>query len=89
MGCDFVVGVGASPGAINVQIYRLIKGWTTWDIARRVALAFFGIISGTEENSEFLKSKVLYSKQIPSLAIYTLQDGLFNYVFLNRSQGFL
>nr|GEU31968.1 hypothetical protein [Tanacetum cinerariifolium] len=44
------------PGAINVQIYRLIKEWTAWDIARRVAFAFFGIFSGTEENPEFLKS---------------------------------
>ncbi|PKI76410.1 rhodanese-like domain-containing protein 14, chloroplastic [Punica granatum] len=44
------------PGAINVQIYRLIKEWTAWDIARRAAFAFFGIFSGTEENPEFLQS---------------------------------
>ncbi|PKA60712.1 Rhodanese-like domain-containing protein 14, chloroplastic [Apostasia shenzhenica] len=43
------------PGAINVQIYRLIKEWTPWDIARRTAFLFFGIISGTEENPEFLQ----------------------------------
>ncbi|KAH8940689.1 hypothetical protein BDL97_15G102700 [Sphagnum fallax] len=42
-------------GAINVQVYRLIKEWTPWDIARRVAFAFFGIFQGTEENPEFLK----------------------------------
>ncbi|KAH0748815.1 hypothetical protein KY290_028047 [Solanum tuberosum] len=42
-------------GAINVQIYRLIKEWTAWDITRRVAFAFFGIFSGTEENPEFLQ----------------------------------
>lgn len=42
-------------GAINVQIYRLIKEWTAWDIARRAAFAFFGIFSGTEENPEFLQ----------------------------------
>uniref|UniRef100_A0A1D1XQK9 Rhodanese-like domain-containing protein 14, chloroplastic n=1 Tax=Anthurium amnicola TaxID=1678845 RepID=A0A1D1XQK9_9ARAE len=42
-------------GAINVQIYRLIKEWTPWDIARRAAFLFFGILSGTEENPEFLK----------------------------------
>ncbi|XP_071687129.1 rhodanese-like domain-containing protein 14, chloroplastic, partial [Rutidosis leptorrhynchoides] len=47
---------GHPPGAINVQIYRLIKEWTAWDIARRVAFAFFGIFSGTEENPEFLQS---------------------------------
>ncbi|KAK1305355.1 hypothetical protein QJS10_CPB11g00648 [Acorus calamus] len=47
---------GHPPGAINVQIYRLIKEWTAWDIARRVAFAFFGIFSGTEENPEFLES---------------------------------
>ncbi|XP_075494557.1 rhodanese-like domain-containing protein 14, chloroplastic [Primulina tabacum] len=41
-------------GAINVQIYRLIKDWTAWDIARRVAFAFFGIFAGTEENPEFI-----------------------------------
>ncbi|KAL6005670.1 hypothetical protein ACLOJK_006241 [Asimina triloba] len=44
------------PGAINVQIYRLIKEWTAWDIARRAAFAFFGIFSGTEENPEFIQS---------------------------------
>ncbi|KAK6155556.1 hypothetical protein DH2020_009804 [Rehmannia glutinosa] len=43
-------------GAINVQIYRLIKEWTAWDIARRAAFAFFGIFSGTEENPEFMQS---------------------------------
>ncbi|KAF3325025.1 Rhodanese-like domain-containing protein 14 [Carex littledalei] len=43
------------PGAINVQIYRLIKEWTAWDIARRAAFAFFGIFSGTEENPEFMQ----------------------------------
>ncbi|XP_004240967.1 rhodanese-like domain-containing protein 14, chloroplastic [Solanum lycopersicum] len=42
-------------GAINVQIYRLIKEWTAWDIARRAAFAFFGIFSGTEENPEFIR----------------------------------
>ncbi|CAN1228069.1 Rhodanese-like domain-containing protein 14, chloroplastic [Linum grandiflorum] len=42
------------PGAINVQIYRLIKEWTAWDIARRAAFAFFGIFAGTEENPEFI-----------------------------------
>ncbi|KAL8257308.1 hypothetical protein R6Q59_029349 [Mikania micrantha] len=47
---------GHPPGAINVQIYRLIKEWTAWDIARRVAFAFFGIFAGTEENPEFLQS---------------------------------
>uniref|UniRef100_A0A453LE17 Rhodanese domain-containing protein n=1 Tax=Aegilops tauschii subsp. strangulata TaxID=200361 RepID=A0A453LE17_AEGTS len=50
------------PGAVNVQIYRLIKEWTAWDIARRAAFAFFGIFAGTEENPEFIKStyRVLY-----------------------------
>ncbi|XP_058182310.1 rhodanese-like domain-containing protein 14, chloroplastic [Rhododendron vialii] len=46
---------GHPPGAINVQIYRLIKEWTAWDIARRAAFAFFGIFSGTEENPEFIQ----------------------------------
>lgn len=46
---------GHPPGAINVQIYRLIKEWTAWDIARRAAFAFFGIFSGTEENPEFIE----------------------------------
>lgn len=44
------------PGAINVQVYRLIKEWTAWDIARRAAFAFFGIFSGTEENPDFIQS---------------------------------
>ncbi|KAL1553143.1 rhodanese-like domain-containing protein 14, chloroplastic isoform X2 [Salvia divinorum] len=43
-------------GAINVQIYRLIKEWTAWDIARRAAFAFFGIFQGTEENPDFIQS---------------------------------
>ncbi|CAO2838572.1 unnamed protein product [Amaranthus hypochondriacus] len=46
---------GHPPGAINVQVYRLIKEWTAWDIARRAAFAFFGIFSGTEENPNFLQ----------------------------------
>lgn len=45
---------GHPTGAINVQVYRLIKEWTLWDISRRVAFAFFGIFQGTEENPEFL-----------------------------------
>lgn len=44
------------PGAINAQIYRPIKEWTSWDIARQAAFAFFGIFAGTEENPEFLQS---------------------------------
>lgn len=40
---------------MNVQVYRLIKEWTAWDIARRAAFAFFGIFQGTEENPEFIK----------------------------------
>ncbi|XP_019189054.1 PREDICTED: rhodanese-like domain-containing protein 14, chloroplastic [Ipomoea nil] len=44
------------PGAVNVQIYRLIKEWTAWDIARRAAFAFFGIFQGTEENPEFIQT---------------------------------
>ncbi|KAH6760462.1 Rhodanese/Cell cycle control phosphatase superfamily protein [Perilla frutescens var. hirtella] len=47
---------GHPAGAINVQIYRLIKEWTAWDIARRAAFAFFGIFQGTEENPEFIQS---------------------------------
>lgn len=41
-------------GAVNAQLYRLIKEWTPWDIARRAGFAFFGIFAGTEENPEFL-----------------------------------
>ncbi|XP_010433326.1 PREDICTED: rhodanese-like domain-containing protein 14, chloroplastic [Camelina sativa] len=46
---------GHPPGAINVEMYRLIREWTAWDIARRLGFAFFGIFSGTEENPEFLQ----------------------------------
>lgn len=42
-----------------MQIYRLIKEWTAWDIARRAAFAFFGIFAGTEENPEFMQSILL------------------------------
>jgi len=46
----------ASPaGAVNAQIYRLIKEWTPWDIARRAGFAFFGVFNGTEENPDFLQ----------------------------------
>lgn len=55
-GIDVSMVQAHPPGAINVQIYRLIKEWTAWDIARRAAFAFFGIFSGTEENPEFLQS---------------------------------
>uniref|UniRef100_A0A2P2MHM3 Uncharacterized protein MANES_01G037500 n=1 Tax=Rhizophora mucronata TaxID=61149 RepID=A0A2P2MHM3_RHIMU len=44
------------PGAVNVEVYRLIKEWTAWDIARRAAFAFFGIFAGTEENPEFMQA---------------------------------
>lgn len=47
---------GHPVGAINVEMYRLIKEWTPWDIARRLGFAFFGIFSGTEENPEFMQS---------------------------------
>ncbi|KAE8663264.1 Rhodanese-like domain-containing protein 14 [Hibiscus syriacus] len=47
---------GHPTGAVNIQIYRLIKEWTAWDISRRAAFAFFGIFSGTEENPEFIQS---------------------------------
>ncbi|VVB11308.1 unnamed protein product [Arabis nemorensis] len=47
---------GHPPGAINVEMYRLIREWTAWDIARRLGFAFFGIFSGTEENPEFVQS---------------------------------
>lgn len=54
-------GLQAHPrGAINVQIYRLIKEWTAWDIARRAAFAFFGIFAGTEENPEFMQSILFF-----------------------------
>ncbi|GMI95467.1 hypothetical protein like AT4G27700 [Hibiscus trionum] len=47
---------GHATGSANVQIYRLIKEWTAWDIARRAAFAFFGIFAGTEENPEFMQT---------------------------------
>eukprot|EP00270_Netrium_digitus_P014184 TRINITY_DN4784_c0_g1_i1.p1 TRINITY_DN4784_c0_g1~~TRINITY_DN4784_c0_g1_i1.p1 ORF type:complete len:273 (+),score=41.16 TRINITY_DN4784_c0_g1_i1:109-819(+) len=45
---------GRPEGAKNVEIYRLIKNWTAWDILRRAGFAFFGIFNGTEENPDFL-----------------------------------
>lgn len=54
---------GHPPGAINVEMYRLIREWTPWDIARRLGFAFFGIFSGTEENPEFIQSMQLRSDQ--------------------------
>ncbi|CAM0952567.1 unnamed protein product [Alopecurus aequalis] len=52
---NFVI-LDVRPEAEFKQIYRLIKEWTAWDIARRAAFAFFGIFAGTEENPEFIKS---------------------------------
>ncbi|KAH0899994.1 LOW QUALITY PROTEIN: hypothetical protein HID58_049562, partial [Brassica napus] len=48
---------GHPPGAINVEMYRLIREWTPWDIARRLGSAFFRIFSGTEENPEFIQTE--------------------------------
>lgn len=47
-----------------MEMYRLIREWTAWDIARRLGFAFFGIFSGTEENPEFIQS--MHSNQIKS-----------------------
>ena len=58
---EFILMQAHPPGAVNVQIYRLIKEWTAWDITRRAAFAFFGIFAGTEENPEFLQSMVASS----------------------------
>jgi hypothetical protein len=68
------------PGAVNVQIYRLIKEWTAWDIARRAAFAFFGIFAGTEENPEFIKSTLatsvlLFAASSPFIYVYWQSDG--------------
>lgn len=49
-----------------MQIYRLIKEWTAWDIARRAAFAFFGIFAGTEENPEFIQSNASITTSIAS-----------------------
>jgi len=65
---------GHPPDAINVQVYRLIKEWTAWDIARRAAFAFFGIFSGTEENPEFIKCKM----NLPQRAFLELMHFLFS-----------
>jgi len=69
---------GHPPGAINVEMYRLIREWTPWDIARRLGSAFFRIFSGTEENPEFIQSicSLMRSKALYSFTIdcceYTL-----------------
>lgn len=47
-----------------MQIYRLIKEWMTWDVARRVAFALFGIFQGTEENPEFLEGKCFLTLEL-------------------------
>lgn len=53
-----------------MQIYRLIKEWTPWDITRRVAFAFFGIFAGTEENPEFLQSMPYDIRETNYVIIY-------------------
>jgi hypothetical protein len=53
-----------------VQIYRLIKEWTAWDIARRAAFAFFGIFSGTEENPEFIQSMACLPNDAASILLH-------------------
>uniref|UniRef100_A0A0D3AXH8 Uncharacterized protein n=1 Tax=Brassica oleracea var. oleracea TaxID=109376 RepID=A0A0D3AXH8_BRAOL len=65
---------GHPPGAINVEMYRLIREWTPWDIARRLGSAFFRIFSGTEENPEFIQSicSLMRSKALYSFTINIL-----------------
>lgn len=53
-----------------MQIYRLIKEWTAWDIARRAAFAFFGIFSGTEENPEFIQSMACLPNDAASILLH-------------------
>lgn len=77
---------GHPPGSINVQIYRLIKEWTAWDIARRAGFAFFGIFAGTEENPDFMKS--MLGATIPCLYISFIVL-LNNFQHWNRLKHFL
>lgn len=62
-------------GALNAQLYRLIKEWTPWDIARRAGFAFFGIFSGTEENPEFLSEVKALGLDKKSKIILGCQSG--------------
>jgi rhodanese-related sulfurtransferase len=62
-------------GAVNAQLYRLIKEWTPWDIARRAGFAFFGIFQGTEENPEFLNEVKALGLDKESKIILGCQSG--------------
>lgn len=62
-------------GAVNAQLYRLIKEWTPWDIARRAGFAFFGIFAGTEENPEFLNEVKALNLEKDSKIILGCQSG--------------
>lgn len=62
-------------GAVNAQLYRLIKEWTPWDIARRAGFAFFGIFAGTEENPEFLNDVKALNLNKDSKIILGCQSG--------------
>ncbi|KAG0598531.1 hypothetical protein M758_12G081900 [Ceratodon purpureus] len=62
-------------GAVNAQLYRLIKEWTPWDIARRAGFAFFGIFAGTEENPEFLNEVKALGLDQESKIILGCQSG--------------
>lgn len=62
-------------GAQNAQLYRLIKEWTPWDIARRAGFAFFGIFAGTEENPEFLDEVRALGLEKDSRIILGCQSG--------------
>lgn len=62
-------------GAVNAQLYRLIKEWTPWDIARRAGFAFFGIFAGTEENPEFLNEVKALNLNKDSKIILGCQSG--------------
>lgn len=62
-------------GAVNAQLYRLIKEWTPWDIARRAGFAFFGIFAGTEENPEFLNEVKALGLDKDSKIIIGCQSG--------------
>lgn len=49
---------GFIAGAVNVPLYRSIKGWEPFKIARRIGYAAFGVFNGTEANPMFLDGAV-------------------------------
>eukprot|EP00877_Chromochloris_zofingiensis_P010493 jgi/Chrzof1/5698/Cz16g12070.t1 len=66
---------GHLPGAINVQFYQSISGWSPMQIARRVGYAMFGVLDGTEVNPNFAQEVAEVVNKQKGAILYCSQGG--------------